>query len=365
MLAASPVFAAAAEDDRLVDVSRAGDTSASDSSLLGPLRIRDMTPFNLLRLDMVPAHAIEAEPGSFAVEADLSVANTFAMSSNVRRYLQQRGERTSLSAEDAQAIFGLGQDAFYMDGEFGLLEVRFHYRVLSRTSVYLGVAAYDFSGGFLDGSIEGFHSDFGFRPDGRDLVARRQFQSVVSLDGNGYAALEPPVEQGVGDPVLGLRHAVPLGGSRCTLVVSAEAKIAWREERPFLSTGTNDYGLQLALQRKFERQAVYATASLVSADGQVFGVDLDRRLIPTFTAAWEVAMTHSTNFIGQLYASPSTVRDTSMEVINAEKYLISLGVRSRYRGFLYGFCFTENIKNLENTPDFGITLSLAWADLKR
>jgi len=325
LLAASPVLAIA----ETVPDRSAGLGERSDRNLFGPLRIRDMTPFNLLRLDMLPAHAVEAEPHSFAIEADVSVANTFAMSSNVRRYLQQRGERTSLTAADAEAILGLGQDAFYMDGEFGLLELRLHYRVLSRTSVSLGVSAYDFSGGFMDGSIEGFHDGFGLRADGRDLVARRQFQTVMSLDGAGYAALETPVEQGMGDPVLGVRHSVPLGGSRWTLVMSGEAKIAWQGERPFLSTGTNDYGAQLALQRKFSRQAVYCNASLVSTDGQVFGLDLERRVIPTFTAAYEVEMTAFTNLIGQVYASQSTIQDTSMEVITANKYQVSVGVRSR------------------------------------
>src|SRR5262245_15202982 len=40
-----------------------------ETGLLGPLRIRDMTPFNLLRLDMLPAHAVDAGPGSWAIEA--------------------------------------------------------------------------------------------------------------------------------------------------------------------------------------------------------------------------------------------------------------------------------------------------------
>lgn len=91
-----------------------------DSELLGPLRIRDMTPFNILRLDMLPAHAVEAGPGSWAVEADLSYTNTFVMSGNVRSYLQQRDSRRPLAQPDVDAILGLGQDAYLVDGEFGL-----------------------------------------------------------------------------------------------------------------------------------------------------------------------------------------------------------------------------------------------------
>src|SRR5262245_6367274 len=96
------------------------DAAASDArpgaALLGPLRIRDMTPFNLLRLDMLPAHAVDAGVGSWAIEANVSFSNTFVMSDNVRRYLEDRGGRAPLSEEDAAAILAMGEDAFYVDG---------------------------------------------------------------------------------------------------------------------------------------------------------------------------------------------------------------------------------------------------------
>src|SRR5262245_3107187 len=228
-------------------MAHAADDSGDrgQAELLGPLRIRDMTPFNLLRLDMLPAHAVDAAAGTWAIEADLSFSNTFVMSDNVRRYLSERGDggrggRAPLSARDADAILAMGEDAFYVDGEFGLLELTAHYRVARRTSVYLTLSAYDFSGGFMDGAIEGFHDAFSLENAGRDLVSRRKFQTVMALDGTEMVALDAPVGNGLGDPVIGLRQAFPLGDSRrWGLVVSGEAKIAWRGERLFLSTGTN------------------------------------------------------------------------------------------------------------------------------
>ena len=89
------------------------------TELLGPLRIRDMTPFNILRLDMLPAHAVAAGAGSWAIEADLSYTNTFVMSENVKTYLEQRDTRRPLTQADVGAILALGEDAYYVDGEFG------------------------------------------------------------------------------------------------------------------------------------------------------------------------------------------------------------------------------------------------------
>ena len=342
----------------------APDRAPDEGALLGPLRIRDMTPFNLLRLDMLPAHAVDAGRGSWAIETSLSFSNTFVMSENVRRYLQERGSGAALSSADALAILGMGEEAFYLDGEFALLESTFHYRLLRRTSISLTVSAFDFTGGFMDGTIEGFHNGLSLDNGGRELVPRGRFQTVMALGGSQYAALDPPVDFGLGDPVIGLRQALPLGASPWTLVLSGEIKVAWGGDRPNLSTGTNDYGVQLALQGKFGRRAIYANASFVSTDGQVFGLPLERRIVPTVTVAYETALTPTVNFIGQIYASESTVQDSSIERIKADKYQASLGLRSRRGRLIYGFAVTENLKNFDNTPDVGMTLTLAWAELK-
>src|SRR5213594_524459 len=77
----------------------------ADTELLGPLRIRDMTPFNILRLDMLPAHAVAAGRGSWAIEADILYSNTFVMSDNVKSYLETRGGgRRALTQADTDAI---------------------------------------------------------------------------------------------------------------------------------------------------------------------------------------------------------------------------------------------------------------------
>lgn len=338
-----------------------GSPEAQAADLLGPLRVRDMTPFNLLRLDMLPAHAMDAEPGSWAVEANVSVSNTFVMSDNVRTYLGERGGRTTLTQADADAILALEDDAYYVDGEFGLLEVTFHYRVLRRTSLYMTLSAYNFSGGFLDGTVEDFHDGLRLGTGGRDLAGRNQFQTIMDFQGAQLSSLDAPVDGGLGDPAVGLRHVVPLGESRWNLVLQGEAKIAAQGERPFLSSGSNDYGVQAALQGKFRRQAVYFSGSIVSTDGRVLGVELERRVVPTGILAYEVGLSNHTNLIGQLYASQSTIRDSSLDPVTADKFQASLGVRSRRGRMIYGIAVTENIDNFDNTPDIGVTLSLAWA----
>jgi hypothetical protein len=343
----------------LVSALAAGQARA-DTELLGPLRIRDMTPFNLLRLDMLPAHAGPAGPEGWAIEADLSYTNTYVMSDNVRAYLAERRERRPLTRADVDALSRRGEDFYFVDGEVGLLDLTVHRGLDEHTSLYLTLPVYSFSGGFLDGAIEGFHDSFGFGSEGRDLVARDRSQVVLSLGGLHTTLLEPPIHGGVGDPVLGVRYLLPLRGARWSLVLDAAAKVALGGDRTFLSTGTNDYGVQLSLQGKLRRQGIYLSGSYVLTDGRVLGVHLGSRAVPTLTAAYEVGLTRRTNLILQLYASESAIRDTAIEEIKANKYQASLGLRSRRGRLVYGFAITENIANFDNTPDVGVSLTLAW-----
>jgi hypothetical protein len=338
-----------------------GETGeAGQTELLGPLRIRDMTPFNILRLDMLPAHAVAAGKGSWAVEADLSYTNTFVMSENVRSYLEQRDSREPLTQEDVDAILGMGEDAYYVDGEFGLLDLTLHYAIARKTSIYLTLPAYSFAGGFLDSTIDNFHEMIGAGTDGRDLVARNRFQTVMSLEGLQMSFLEAPIDGGLGDPVIGMRHTWSLPGKRWGVVLDGAAKLALHGERSLLSTGTTDFGLQASLQGKFRRQGVYFSGSLVRTDGRVFGVKLGPQEVPTLTAAYEVGLTKHTNFIVQLYGSQSALRDTDIDEIRADKYQARFGLRSRRGHIVYALAVTENVANFENTPDVGATLTFAW-----
>ncbi len=80
---------------------------------IGLLRVRDLTPFGILRLDFLPAHAVSATPGTWALEVNLSYQNTYVLSDNVAAYLEARGGggRVRLTPADVEAILGLGADA--------------------------------------------------------------------------------------------------------------------------------------------------------------------------------------------------------------------------------------------------------------
>ncbi len=330
---------------------------------IGLLRVRDLTPFGILRLDFLPAHAVTATPGTWALEVNLSYQNTYVLSDNVAEYMKEHGggRRMSLTQEDVDAILALNEDAYLVDLEMGLFDLTAHYRFSSHWGGYLTIPVLVFQDGSLDSTIESFHDQFGFSTANRDLAVRNQFQVVVAAEDARMAVLEPP-DDGVGDPVLGARYSLFAEPDGWNMILEAAVKIPWRDERPFLSSGRSDAGAQLSLQKFFDKQAFYLTGSAVYFNGSDNAVTPDlEEWIPTVVLGWERRLTRHTNVILQLYASPSVVResDFTLEELTADKYLVSLGLQARRGPWFYRFALTENLQNFSNTPDVGLTFSLA------
>jgi hypothetical protein len=51
---------------------------------------------------------------------------------------------------------------------------------------------------------------------------------------------------------------------------------------------------------------------------------------------------------------------TDLDELTATKYEYSLGLRHRIENWLLTFAFTENVQNVNNTPDIGFSLGITW-----
>src|SRR5437762_3351269 len=175
----------------------------------GLLRERDLTPFGFLRLDMRPAHAVWAPPGSWGVEVQLGYQNTWVMSPNVRDYLESLPGRRSLGPADVAAIRALPGEAYLVDLELGLVDVTLHYKLADHWSVNATISGMRYSGGFLDGTIEDFHKAFGLSSFGRPAVAHNSVNVILNLkSANTPLLLNAPPDGGLLDPTFGVRYSV-------------------------------------------------------------------------------------------------------------------------------------------------------------
>lgn len=337
--------------------------------LYGLLRSRDLSPFGFLRLDMRPAHAVSIKPGTWALETQVDYQNTWALSPEVEDYLTAQeaagARRRDLTAADVQAIRNLPGENYLLDLELALLDVTFHYKISDIWTAYVIASGVSYQGGFLDSGIEGFHDTFGFSDFGRPAVTRNQVNLIYDLKSTQYSSLGAPTDGGLLDPTIGLRYTGWTLPGKWHLSTELAVKVPVAGRRELLSTGHTDYGLQVSLQRKGQHHAFYVDAAAVYYDGSTQISPQDAQVVPTVIFGYERMLTSRTNVNLQGYISKSVYshEETDLEELLGEKYQASLGLRHRRNNFLITFAVTENLQNINNTPDIGFQLGLAWVPL--
>ena len=329
----------------------------------GLLRERDLTAFGFLRLDMRPAHAVWAPPGNWAVEVLLGYQNTWVMSPNVEEYLKSLPGRRRLGPADVAAIRALPGEAYLVDLELGLVDVALHRRLTEHWSVNAIFSGVNYSGGFMDGAIEGFHKTFGLDSFGRPAIERNTVNVILDLKNAQTVFLNAHLDGGLLDPAFGLRYSVAAAPSPWNLVLEAAVKVPIDGQRDFLSTGHADLGLQATLQRFAGRHAAYLSVAAVRTKGSVLTASDRTEVVPTYILGYEYSYSRKTNIVAQFYVSPSvfTHEDTDLEGLLKTKYQISIGLRHRIDASVWTFAITENTFNFNNTPDIGFQIGWAYS----
>jgi hypothetical protein len=339
----------------------AGAAGADETDFFGLLRARDITPFGFLRLDMRPTHALNIPSGDWGVEMELAYQNTWALSPEVESYLGTLQGRREIGPAELDAIRALPGENYLADFELGLIDISFQYKFSSQWGAYLVLSGVHYGGGFLDSSIESFHDAFGFSDFGRPAVVKNGTSYILDLKNSQVALFEAPTSGGYLDPTIGLRYSGLTLGKDWQVVLEAAAKVPVSGRRDLLSTGRTDYGLQMTLQNFGDNHAWYLAGSAVYYAGSPNFAPNDSKVIPTILVGYERRLTDNTHVILQGYASPSVYshRDTDLDELLATKYQASLGFYHRIGAGLISFAVTENLQNLNNTPDIGFQLGFA------
>lgn len=336
---------------------------ANDDGYIGLLRARDLTPFGFLRLDMRPAHAISAPAGSWGIETELAYQNTWALSPAVESYLTSLPGRRKFGPAEAQAIRNLPGENYLVDLELAQLDVTLHYKFSSHWGGYVVLSGAAYQGGFLDSTIEQFHRTFGFSTFGRPALRRNDFNILFNLKSAQATAFEAPTDGGLLDPTIGVRYSDIAMPKNWNLVVEAAVKPPIQGRRTLLSTGRTDVGIQASLQHFAKHDAFYVSASGVYYDGSNEIVPTRAQVIPTLVVGYERRLTANTHAILQGYVSPSVYsrRETDLESLLATKYQYSIGVYHRMGRSVLTFAFTENLQNINNTPDVGFQIGWTYS----
>ena len=310
---------------------------------------------------MRPAHAINAPKGTWAIETELAHQNTWALSEGAEKYIEALPGRRELGPAELAEIEALPGENFLFDMELAELDVTLHYKFSDRWGGYLVLSGVNYSGGFLDNTIESFHDLTGFDSGGRPNVRRNDVTLFADLKSANLEFLGAPTHGGLLDPTIGIRYSSDRQMKGWDVVVEAAAKVAIRGQENFLSTGRSDYGLQATLQRFSDHHAWYVSASGVYYDGSTNMTPTGAQIIPTLVVGYERRLSPKTHLILQGYVSNSVYshEDTDLQELLDTKYQLSLGVYRRFNRGVFSFAITENLQNFNNTPD--IALQLGWA----
>jgi hypothetical protein len=336
---------------------------ASEAGFYGPLRARDLTAFGYLRLDMRPAYAGTLEPGTWGFETEYAYQNTWAVSPEVEKYLNKLEGRRELGPAEFQAIRDLPGENYLVDLELGQVDFTIHYQFSEDWGGYLIVSGATIGGGFLDSAIEKFHDLIDSPTFGRPAVSRNDANVLFDLKSGAYASFEAPSRGGLLDPVIGVRYTGAPVSDDWRLTLEAAVKIPVADRGDALSTGHTDYGVQMSLQRFWNKYAVYMNLAAVYYAGMETFSPEPERILPTLVVGFERRMTSRTNLIAQAYLSQSVYEheQTDLAELLGTKYQLSLGVRHRRGPHLITFALTENIQNINNTPDVGVQLGWSFA----
>jgi hypothetical protein len=336
---------------------------AAESDYLGLVRARDLTTFGFLRLDMRPAHAVHSTPGTWAIETELAHQNTWALSSGARNYLDGLTGRRNLGPDEVADIRALPGENYVFDMELAELDVTLHYKFTEHWGGYLVLSGVNYSGGFLDSTIESFHDALGFDDNARPAVEQDAINLIADLNSAEIAVFDAPTTGGLLDPTIGVRYSSPQQLKGWNYVVEAAAKLALQGEEEFLSTGKTDYGVQATLQRFGDHHAWYVSASAVYYDGRSSITPTDPQVVPTLVLGYERKLNDKTHLVLQTYISDSiySKKDTRLESLLDTKLQLSLGIYRRMGRGVLSFAFTENLQNFNNTPDVGLLLGWAYS----
>lgn len=331
---------------------------AEDIGLVGPLRIRDVSPLSLFRLDMPPAHGVNAIQRGWGIEIGYTHSNLYLLSRTAEAWLQQRGRRENLSLDEAAELLEEPGDVFLFDGEVSVLNTTVGYAFSPRWQAMVTIPYHTYGGGFLDRPIENFHALVGLGHDGRPWLPRNSVHLVARLGDQQQAIVTDDGSSGIGDSIVTVRYNRELSEDLYGVLEGA-VRLPTGKEHLYFSKDRPEFGLQASLQAQRGIHGYYASVSYIWVADEPFFPEVSDT--PTLMLGFERQLFGgSTSALLQGTWSQSTIRGVERSDLTKARMQISVGLRRQMGRFSTSIAVTENIIHLNNTPDVGIHLGISW-----
>ncbi|MRT93860.1 DUF3187 family protein [Ancylomarina sp. 16SWW S1-10-2] len=150
----------------------------------------------------------------------------------------------NLSSNSTNALFQ--NEIVYFDGEMARLDLNAKYGIAERFEIGLNLPFVNHSSGFMDSSIDGFHSALGLSGGARGVTPKGEMHYVYSRDGIILFNIDEP-SFGIGDISfeLGLKL---LEHKTHSMALRAYLKLNNADKKKLLGSGTVDFSFQFSGQ---------------------------------------------------------------------------------------------------------------------
>ena len=297
----------------------------------GPLRLQSQSPFQSLRLGLIPRTPSTLAKGEFEARIAETWVNIWAYEKN----------RYRLDYEMLQSVFSLGYgitDTLQIDVEIG-----------DRSRF----------GGAMDGFIQGFHDMFGFDQEYRDEFSKGDLaielaplngQPAVSLDKDNGGSFSQSI-------ALTLQHNVTCGTP--VFPAFSYALTGRFGDSEDLSGGDNfDLGASVALARRFRNTYAYISVGYAMfGRDDARGIDLRETQLSALGALeWQYAPRRA--LIVQYLMSEGVAEDWGP--FSDPSHEVTVGWKREFEGnTVLEIGLIENMVTMDNSPDFGVHVALS------
>ena len=293
----------------------------------GPLHLRGQSPFQLLRLSLIPVGADRVEQGRWLLNATATWTN---------RWAWKEGQ-------------------YLIDAEIWRIAVSATYGVTDWMQLRLEIPFCIRGGGALDGLIMGFHDTFGYSQAGRDQFPKNQFHVVFwRKDGTKFELDSSHAGAGLEDIVLSSTFRLTQGGKWAPQTcLTVHLKMPTGDEEELFGSGSLDGGLALCFAKRIWKLYGYLGVQYTRFGGdEVAGIPMRQDQASVLTAL-EVPLSNRYSILAQYLFNTGSAED--FYEFSESTHEVTLGAKGEvFRNTVFEFGLTENLLHYDNSADLGI-----------
>ena len=298
----------------------------------GPLQLRGQSPFQLLRLSMIPVGAAHIERGRWLLSGTVTWTNRWAWK----------------------------KDKYLIDGEIWRLAVSATYGVTDWMQLRLEIPFCIRGGGIMDGLIMGLHDTFGLGQMGRDHFPKNQFHIVFHRkDGTTFERTSSHPAVGIEDIVLSSTFRLTQGTKWIPQTcLTTHLKMPTGDEEELFGSGSLDGGVALCLAKRIWKVYAYVGVQYTRFGGdELAGIPMRQNQISTLSAL-EYPVGKRYSLLLQYLFNTGAASD--FYEFSESTHEITVGFKGEiFRNTLFEFGMIENMFHFDNSPDFGFHFGLS------